>query len=76
MLFGDNFLDFVEVFDDKFINERNEIVENFKDKFGMEFIVLFNFMYGDWEIDGLYEGSYNWILVQKDFIWKAKLILY
>lgn len=63
MLLGDNFFDFFEIFEDKFIDERNKIVENLKDKFGMEFIVLLNFMYGDWEIDGLYEGKYDWIFV-------------
>ena len=76
MLLGDNLSDFAEVFEDKPANERNEIVENLKDKFGTEFIVLPNPMYGDWETDGLYEGNYNWTPAQKDSIRKAKLISY
>ncbi|MEQ8705394.1 MAG: 5'-nucleotidase, lipoprotein e(P4) family [Phaeodactylibacter sp.] len=76
MLLGDNLSDFAEVFEDKSTNERNEIVETLKDKFGTEFIVLPNPMYGDWETDGIYEGNYNWTPAQKDSIRKAKLISY
>lgn len=76
MLLGDNLSDFAEVFEDKSTNDRNKIVQNLKDKFGTEFIVLPNPMYGDWETDGLYEGKYDWTPAQKDSIRKAKLISY
>lgn len=76
MLLGDNLSDFTKVFDDKSTNERNEIVEELKDKFGTTFIILPNPMYGDWETDGLYEGNYKWTPAQKDSIRKAKLISY
>lgn len=76
MLFGDNLSDFAEIFDGKRTKERNQIVESFKDRFGAEFIVLPNPMYGDWENKGLYEGSYNWSPAQKDSLRKAKLISY
>lgn len=74
MLIGDNLSDFADVFDDKSTDERNEIVANWKHKFGTSFIVLPNPMYGDWETKGLYEGKYNWTAVQKDSIRKVKLI--
>lgn len=76
MLLGDNLSDFSEIFEDKSTDERNKTVENLKDKFGTEFIVLPNPMYGDWETDGLYEGKYDWTPAQKDSIRKAKLISY
>ena len=76
MLLGDNLSDFADVFDKKLTNERNKLVEDLKNKFGTEFIVLPNPMYGDWETKGLYEGNYNWSAAQKDSIRKSKLISY
>jgi 5'-nucleotidase (lipoprotein e(P4) family) len=76
MLLGDNLSDFVDLFDGKPTAERNNIVEDLKYKFGTEFIVLPNPMYGDWETKGLYEGNYNWSPAQKDSLRRAKLISY
>ena len=76
MLLGDNLSDFAEVFDDKSTDQRNELEESVKDKFGVAYIVLPNPMYGDWETKGLYEGKYDWSPAQKDSIRRAKLISY
>tara|TARA_R110000868_G_scaffold91812_2_gene254406 strand:- start:23369 stop:24214 length:846 start_codon:yes stop_codon:yes gene_type:complete len=76
MLLGDTLSDFSDVFDDKSTNDRNNQVENFRKKFGKEFIVLPNPTYGDWETKGIYEGNYKWSAVQKDSIRKVKLISY
>lgn len=76
MLLGDNLSDFSELFDDKSTEERNKVTDDLQSDFGKKFIVLPNPMYGDWEMKGLYEGSYNWTPAQKDSLRKAKLISY
>ncbi|GGG37448.1 5'-nucleotidase [Dokdonia pacifica] len=76
MLIGDNLSDFDDLFDNKPTSERNKIVDNLRNKFGKEFIVLPNPMYGDWETKGIYEGNYNWSSTQKDSIRRVKLISY
>lgn len=76
MLLGDNLSDFDELFDNKSTSKRNQLVKDLKTKFGKEFIVLPNPMYGDWETKGIYEGNYKWSNKQKDSIRKAKLIAY
>jgi len=76
MFLGDNLSDFNDLFDDMPAQERNQSVEELKHKFGVEYIVLPNPMYGDWETKGLYEGNYSWSPKQKDSIRRAKLISY
>ncbi|WP_445955009.1 5'-nucleotidase, lipoprotein e(P4) family [Yeosuana sp.] len=76
MLLGDNLADFNDLFDNKTMSERDKTVDELSNKFGAEYIVLPNPMYGDWETDGIYEGKYNWNPTQKDSIRKAKLISY
>lgn len=76
MLLGDNLSDFSDLFDDKSTKERNQVVEELKADFGKKFIVLPNPMYGDWEMNGIYEDSYQWTPAQKDSLRKAKLISY
>ena len=49
LLFGDNLSDFSNAFEDKPPKERTAVVEAAREKFGTEFIVLPNPMYGDWE---------------------------
>jgi 5'-nucleotidase (lipoprotein e(P4) family) len=49
MLFGDNLSDFSNVFEGKTSEERAAAVEAAREKFGAQFIVLPNPMYGDWE---------------------------
>lgn len=56
LLFGDNLSDFSNAFEDKTPEERVAAVEATREKFGAEFIVLPNPMYGDWE-SAIY--SYN-----------------
>ncbi len=75
MLFGDNLSDFSELFDKQSTSKRNKLVQEMKTKFGTDFIVLPNPMYGDWETKGIYEGSYKWTAKQKDSIRKRKLFV-
>ncbi len=49
LLFGDNLSDFSNAFEGKTPEERTAAVEAARQKFGAEFIVLPNPMYGDWE---------------------------
>ena len=73
MLLGDNLSDFNHAFDDKSTVERNALVEQFRERFGSEYIVFPNPTYGDWETDGLYEGKYDWTEAEKAAIRKDKL---
>lgn len=76
MLLGDNLSDFDDVFDNQPTAKRNQLAEELNHKFGTEFIVLPNPMYGDWETKGIYEGRYDWSPTQQDSIRKSKLIAY
>ncbi len=49
MLFGDNLNDFAADFETKSFSERDAAVEKNRDKWGTEYIVLPNPIYGDWE---------------------------
>ncbi len=49
LLCGDNLADFSEAFEGKSVEERNREVERLKERFGKQFIILPNPMYGDWE---------------------------
>lgn len=49
LLCGDNLADFSNVFEGKTTEERNAAVDAARRKFGTQFIVLPNPMYGDWE---------------------------
>ncbi|WP_315068233.1 5'-nucleotidase, lipoprotein e(P4) family [uncultured Clostridium sp.] len=49
MFLGDNLGDFPADFYQKLNNERKGIVEKNKDKFGTEYIILPNAIYGDWD---------------------------
>jgi len=49
MYLGDNLSDFSVIFDDKKMPERKAAVDQVEKKFGNEYIVLPNPMYGDWE---------------------------
>lgn len=48
MLIGDNLNDFSELFENQTVQNRFELTDRFREKFGAEFIVLPNAMYGDW----------------------------
>lgn len=63
MLFGDNLNDFLEVFENKSVQERFMLTDKFRTDFGSRFLVLPNPAYGEWEgalID------YNYSLSQED----------
>lgn len=49
MLFGDNLDDFMQVFEEKSINDRFAATDSLKDEWGKKFIVLPNATYGEWE---------------------------
>ncbi len=54
LLMGDNLNDFSDLYAKQLIPDRLAKVEGTREKFGTEFIVLPNPMYGDWE-DALYD---------------------
>lgn len=70
---GDNLSDFTSKFRATSTKERNELADELRDKFGMEYIVLPNASYGDWEDRGIYQGRHDWTPVQKDSIRRASL---
>jgi 5'-nucleotidase (lipoprotein e(P4) family) len=49
LLCGDNLADFSNVFEGKTTEERATAVDAARQRFGTQFIVLPNPMYGDWE---------------------------
>jgi len=55
---GDNLNDFDAVFEDREENFGMKTVDKNKDKFGVDFIILPNPMYGAW-VKPIYNGSYN-----------------
>ncbi len=72
LLAGDNLNDFSNVFEGKTIAERAAAVEAARQKFGTEFIVLPNAMYGEWE-SAIYE--YNSRLSEAEQNQKRKAAL-
>lgn len=76
MYLGDNLSDFTHKFRAPSSDERNNLADELKDRFGVDFIVLPNPMYGDWETKGIYEGKYDWSDREKDSIRKASLKAY
>ena len=48
ILNGDHLADFSEIFENADIQQRSDITDRLKDKFGSRFIVLPNAIYGDW----------------------------
>lgn len=73
MYLGDNLGDFSELFDGL---DRSTNLDSVKYKFGFEFIVLPNPMYGDWESKEIYQGKFDWSSHQKDSIRKSHLRAY
>jgi 5'-nucleotidase (lipoprotein e(P4) family) len=67
LLAGDNLNDFAALFEGKSVAERQAAVDAWRQKFGTQFIVLPNPMYGDWE-NAIYK--YNFQLKEEE---KAKL---
>lgn len=73
---GDNLSDFKSDFRVPSTEDRNQLVEKRQNEFGLQYIMLPNPMYGDWESRGLYEGRYDWTIEQKDSIWRSNLKFY
>lgn len=49
LLIGDNLGDFDHLFQEKSTDEREKLVDDYKDWFGTRFIMLPNSMYGEWD---------------------------
>jgi 5'-nucleotidase (lipoprotein e(P4) family) len=73
LLMGDNLNDFESVFRKKGNEERAAAVDALKDKFGIQFIVLPNPMYGDWE-GAVYNFNWGMTPAEKSKARKAALI--
>jgi len=73
LLIGDNLNDFTEAFERKTTQERFEITDSLKSKFGTSFIVLPDAMYGDWE-NALYNYDHSLTPHEKIKIRHQKLI--
>jgi 5'-nucleotidase (lipoprotein e(P4) family) len=56
LLMGDNLSDFAPQFDKKSSEARNHWVDHYRNRFGYDFIVLPNPVYGDWD-GALYQHS-------------------
>ena len=56
LFLGDNLIDFSTVFENKNSQERKEAVDAEKGRFGVDYIILPNPMYGAWE-DAFYESN-------------------
>ncbi len=73
---GDNMSDFSDLYDNKGTNQRNDNTDSLQMKFGREFIVFPNIIYGDWESKGIYESNFKLSREEKDSIRRSKLISY
>ncbi|OQR54824.1 5'-nucleotidase, lipoprotein e(P4) family [Bacillus sp. CDB3] len=71
LFFGDNLSDFTGL-DEKFVQDRNQAVEDMHAAFGEKFIVFPNPMYGDWEAS-LYQYDFKKSDTEKDKIRKDAL---
>jgi len=76
MYLGDNLSDFSHGFEAPSTQERNDLAKHYQENWGINFIVLPNPMYGDWETKGIYKGKYDWNNKEKDSIRKAELRTY
>ncbi|GAB4282933.1 MAG: 5'-nucleotidase, lipoprotein e(P4) family [Marinilabiliales bacterium] len=71
---GDNLADYQEIYEAcKTSEKRSKLVDIHKDEFGVDFIILPNPMYGDWEKE-LYNCNHDLTNAQKDSIRRAALI--
>ena len=72
---GDDLFDYKAIFGNRPNNYGLNMADSLKDKFGSEFIILPNPMYGDWE-KAIYGGKYPSSAVEKNKIRKAALQAY
>jgi 5'-nucleotidase (lipoprotein e(P4) family) len=71
---GDNLRDYNEIFGNRRYNYGIDMADSLKTKFGEDFIILPNPMYGDWE-KAIYSGKFP-SEVEKNKIRRTSLILY
>lgn len=69
---GDNLNDFDNIFRKKGVEDRFKAVDSVKEKFGTQFIVLPNPMYGDWE-GAVYKYNWGASNAEKDMLRKKAL---
>ena len=72
MLLGDNLNDFMQVFEEKPIDERLIETDNEEEEWGKKFIVLPNATYGEWE-NALYNYKEDLSGEQKSIMLKGLL---
>ncbi|PGW42277.1 5'-nucleotidase, lipoprotein e(P4) family [Bacillus thuringiensis] len=74
LFFGDNLSDFTG-FDEKSVQDRNQLVEEMHTTFGEKYILFPNPMYGDWE-SALYQYDFKKSDVAKDKLRKDALLIF
>lgn len=72
---GDNLNDFSMVYEKQNNDRRDEITDSLRTRFGNDFIVFPNAIYGEWEFS-LYEYDYKFTPAQRDSIRKSVLKRY
>lgn len=72
MFLGDNLNDFSKAFEKQSNERRHEITDSLESKFGNEYIVLPNAIYGEWEV-ALYNYNHDYTPAQRDSIRKSVL---
>lgn len=74
MYLGDNASDFTAQYRATSVQKRFALTDSLTAYFGLNFIVLPNPMYGDWESKGVFRGEHNLSLQEKDSIRRENLI--
>lgn len=72
MFLGDNLNDFSKAFEKQNNQRRHELADSLESKFGNEYIVLPNAIYGEWEV-ALYNYNRDYTPAQRDSIRKSVL---
>lgn len=72
MFLGDNLNDFSQAFEKQNNEKRNQLTDSLEAKFGNEYIVLPNAIYGEWEV-ALYNYDHSYTPAQRDSIRKSVL---
>ncbi|CAN5333424.1 5'-nucleotidase, lipoprotein e(P4) family [soil metagenome] len=72
MLLGDNLNDFSNAFEKQNNERRQAVTDSLKARFGKDYIVFPNAIYGEWEV-ALYDYNHKLTNIQKDSIRKSVL---
>jgi 5'-nucleotidase (lipoprotein e(P4) family) len=75
LTFGDNLRDFKEIFGNRKVNYGFNMADSLKEQYGVNFIMLPNPMYGDWE-KAIYHNTYPSSDLEKSKLRKAALLGY